>query len=49
MLLNLVNARIQMDGILGERGLIENAVFHVPIKMLKPFGGYKIIVYLCAV
>ena len=21
-----------MDGILGERGLIENAVFHVPIK-----------------
>ena len=46
MLPNLVNARIQMDGILGERGLIENAVFHVPIKMLKPFGGYKIIVYL---
>ena len=33
MLPNLVNARVQMDGILGERGLIENAVFHVPIKM----------------
>ena len=38
--------KTQKDGILGERGLIENAVFHVPIKMLKPFGGYKIIVYL---
>ena len=36
-----------MDGILGERGLIENAVFHVPIKMLKPFGGFAEMLYLC--